>query len=109
MSSIQFEENTYPPRPISKKQILATVVDGMAHLNPLSVYAEYPWATNNCEAGFQKVTYRDLANAIDRLAWHLDDKLRPGEGFPTLAYIGPNDLRYAALTLACVKTGYKVG
>jgi acyl-CoA synthetase (AMP-forming)/AMP-acid ligase II len=91
-----------------KKQILATVVDGMEHAQPFALYAEYPYSPTSYEAGVRKVTYRDFANAINGLAWHLRRMLGPAEDFPTLAYIGPNDLRYAALTLACVKVGYKV-
>lgn len=108
MRSVLFEEGTYPPRPIEKKQTLPAIVDGMAHAQPFALYAEYPYSPKSYEAGVRKVTYRDFANAINGLAWQLDEVLGPAENFPTLAYIGPNDLRYAALTLACVKVGYKV-
>lgn len=108
MGSILFDERSHPPQAIMNKQILVRVVDGMAHSQPFAVYAEYPYSSTSCEAGFRKVTYADFANVINGLAWKLKETLGPGEGFPTLAYIGPNDLRYAALTLACVKVGYKV-
>jgi hypothetical protein len=108
MSSILFSDSSTPPRPIMMKQILVHVVDGMAKSQPFAVYAEYPYSLTNYELGYRKVTYDDFANAINGLAWLLLEALGRGSGFPTLAYIGPNDLRYNALTLACVKAGYKV-
>lgn len=109
MSSILFDEGSpAPPRPVSKKQLLPHIVDGMANSQPFALYAEYPFSPTSYEPGFRKVTYRDLANVVNGLAWQLHDTLGPGKCFPTLTYIGPNDLRYVALTLACVKVGYKV-
>lgn len=109
MASYVFEEGTVtPPRPVQKKQLLVNVVDGLAKFQANALYAEYPYSATSYEAGYRKITYALFANAVNGLAWHLHDILGPGKDFPTLAYIGPNDLRYNALLLAAVKAGYKV-
>ena len=55
-----------------------------------------------------KITYGRLANAVNRIAWWLVDNLGVAKNHETLAYIGPNDLRYPAFILGAVKAGYKV-
>lgn len=57
-----------------------------------------------------RVTADQLANAINRAAWWLEETLGGrGNKFPTVAYTGISDLRYLILVVAGVKTGYKVG
>lgn len=97
------------PTPMRRKQLLCHVVDERAKASPNAVYAEIPRSLSTYDAGFRKVTYADFANAINGLAHLIQEKLGgPGENFPTLAYMGPNDFRYNALILASVKAGYKV-
>lgn len=56
-----------------------------------------------------QITIGQLANTIDRAAWWLEDVLGGrGQGFPTVAYLGPSDLRYLIFVVAAVKAGYKV-
>ena len=84
------------------------LVDKRARLTPDSIYAEYPVSTLTYDEGYRKITYKDFANAVNGAAQWLVDTLGPGKGFETLAYIGPNDIRYPALILGAVKAGYKV-
>lgn len=58
--------------------------------------------------GYRKITYRELASAVNGAAKWLVDTLGAGQDFETLAYIGPNDVRYPFLILGAVKAGYKV-
>ncbi|TGO66672.1 hypothetical protein BOTNAR_0056g00110 [Botryotinia narcissicola] len=106
MASIIFEEGTLAPH--RQRQLLTHIVDGMAKHRPNSLYAEIPKSLTSYEDGFQKVTYANLANVINGLAHWIYHTLGPGENFQTLAYIGMNDIRYNALILAAVKTGYKI-
>ncbi len=109
MASLQFTEGPNIPEPYSKrKQLLNHMVDGLAQARPFSVWAEIPNSATSYEAGFRKVTYRDLSNAINGIAWWLYDALGKGTGFKTLAYIGLWDVRYVMLLLGAVKAGYKV-
>lgn len=91
-----------------RRQLLNLVVDRRAKENPEVIYAEYPISTTGYGQGFLKITYKDLANAINGLAWWLHNTIGPGKDFETLAYIGPLDVRYNALLLGAVKAGYKV-
>ncbi|CAD6582894.1 MAG: hypothetical protein ASARMPRED_001098 [Alectoria sarmentosa] len=84
------------------------LVDKRAALTPDTVYSEYPVSTLTYDEGYRKITYRDFANAINGAARWLVDTLGPGKDFETLAYIGPNDIRYPALILGAVKAGYKL-
>ncbi|RFU34116.1 hypothetical protein B7463_g2194, partial [Scytalidium lignicola] len=74
---------------------------------PQLLYAEFPISTTSYDSGFRKVNFEQLANAINGAAWHLHNTIGPGKNWETLAYIGPNDLRYNVLVLGAVKAGYK--
>lgn len=84
------------------------VVDNRASYTPEDVYAEYPISPTGYEKGFRKITYADLANTVNGVAWWLHETIGPGHKFETLAYIGNLDIRYNALPLGAVKAGYKV-
>ena len=91
-----------------ENELLPNVVDHLAKVAPTSTWAEYPRSSASYDDGFFAITYKDLANAINGLAWWLHDTLGPGNNHRVLAYIGPNDLRYSALVLAANKAGYLV-
>ena len=88
--------------------LIPHLVDKRAALTPGSTYSEYPVSTLSYDQGYRKITYRDFANAINGVARWLVETLGPAKDFETLAYIGPNDIRYPALILGAVKAGYKV-
>lgn len=88
--------------------LITDMVDQRARSDPQSLYAEYPRSVTSYDEGFLKITIGDLANAVNAVAWWLQETLGPGENFENLAYIGPNDLRYPALILGAVKAGYTV-
>jgi len=111
MSRYHLEINCIPEYYPGKADTLTNIVDYIAKKYPQTLYAEFPVSTTSFDDGFRKVNYGDLANAINGVAWWLHEALGPGgagKKFPTLAYIGPNDLRYNALILGAVKAGYKV-
>ncbi len=96
-------------RPGQCKRLLNHVVDDTARENPEMPYAELPLSPTSFDEGFRKVSYRDLSNAINGMAWWMSRTLGPGKDFETLSYLGPNDLRHIILLLGAVKAGYKVG
>ena len=109
MTALQFKEGVNAPGIIpQKKQLLIHVVDGMAKARPEALFAEYPISATTYADGDLKITYDSLANAVNGVAWWLNRELGPGKDFETLAYIGPNDVRYNAMILGAVKAGYKV-
>ncbi|KZF22836.1 NRPS-like enzyme [Xylona heveae TC161] len=88
------------------RRLVPTIIDERARMGYAKPYASIPRSTD-VSLGFRDVSYRELANAINRCAWWLEEKLGRSDGFETLAYIGPTDLRYIILTVATIKTGYK--
>ena len=90
------------------EELLPAIVDHHAAAFGDRVYAEFPKSPATYDQGFQKITYRDLANAIDGIAWFLVNTLGPGDGTEKLPYVGPNDLRYTALAIGALKAGYCV-
>ncbi|PYH65836.1 acetyl-CoA synthetase-like protein [Aspergillus vadensis CBS 113365] len=91
----------YDPR----SELLPNIFDHYAQFKPDAIYAEYPVNPMTYEEGYRPITYKALANAINGVAGWLTKTLGPGTG-ETLAYLGPNDLRYPALVLGAVKAGY---
>jgi len=91
-------------RNVQGQRLIQDIIDSRAQSSwPI------PWAliplTVEPAAGFREVSFRLLANAINRTAWWLDSKMERLVGNDeVLAYLGPNDLRYAILVLACAKT-----
>ena len=110
MATLQFSEGTddVPTALHQRKQLLPNIIDGMAKVRPQALYAETPRSPTSYEDGYRKVTYRDLANAVNSLAWMLQKELGYGQNHRTLAYIGPNDLGYVFMILGAVKAGFKV-
>lgn len=94
--------------PFEKPDILINIVDCRAKRTPRALYAEFPVSATTYEEGYKKITYEDFANAVNGAAWWLEKTLGRSENFDTLAYIGPNDLRYNVLILGAIKAGYKV-
>lgn len=88
-------------------RLLPTLIDQLAETDPDRVSFSYPKSTTLSD-GFQDVTIAQFARAIDRCAWHLETRLGRGENFPTLLYLGPQDIMYGVLTVAAIKTGYQL-
>jgi len=97
------------PWPSARDTLLPQHVDRIAAEHPDTIYAEYPRSPTTFADGFIQVTYGELSNAVNGLAWWLEKTLGRGEDFPTLVYFGHNDLRYIILILGAAKAGYKVG
>ncbi|CAG8951052.1 hypothetical protein HYFRA_00006450, partial [Hymenoscyphus fraxineus] len=108
MAKTFYPYNSVPDYYPGKKETLTNIVDFTARRSPQALYAEYPISPTSYEAGYHKINYKTLANAVNGFAWYLHGTLGPGENFPTLAYIGPNDMRYNAFVLGAVKAGYKM-
>lgn len=90
------------------KRLLVSIVDDRAQNEPDREWVSIP-NTSNPRDGWKKVTYKQAANAINRVAHKLVSSTgRPVMGdFPTVAYIGPNDVRYLVFALGAIKAGYQ--
>ncbi|KAL9055571.1 MAG: hypothetical protein Q9162_003468 [Coniocarpon cinnabarinum] len=90
------------------KRLLPNVLDGLAAEQPGHCWAKIPVSATTYDSGYRSLTYAQLANAVDHLAWRLVETLGQGQRCPTLAYFGPWDPRYVMLVFAANKAGYKV-
>jgi acyl-CoA synthetase (AMP-forming)/AMP-acid ligase II len=91
-----------------RNELLPHIVDLLARTTPSAAYALYPNSPTTYDDGYQTVTYKAFANAVNGLAWWLHNNLGPSQNFDVVAYIGPNDVRYTALLLGAIKAGYVV-
>jgi acyl-CoA synthetase (AMP-forming)/AMP-acid ligase II len=101
------------PWPEFHSTTLPNILFLLASQYPDITYAIFPRDPNDISEGYRKFTYSDVANAVNTLAWWIDEhvgRLEEGtkNGKKTLVYIGPNDIRYVVLCLASIVTGYKV-
>ncbi|KAF2190026.1 acetyl-CoA synthetase-like protein [Zopfia rhizophila CBS 207.26] len=94
--------------PDGRKQLLPHIVDFIADCTPSKVFSEVPVSSTTFADGFRKITYGNIANAINGMASWIEKTLGKSEDFETLVYFGPHDMRYIILLLAAVKTGYKM-
>ncbi len=79
-----------------------------ARREPNRVWAMIP-RTSNPRDGWKDITYYQVANSVNHVARKVAESsgYAPKE-FPTIAYLGPNDVRYLIFMLAASKAGYKV-
>lgn len=88
---------------LPKRDLLPHMIDARA----ASGYTR-PWAliakSRNALDGFRSISHAQLANAINRSAWWLDSNISD----TTFTYLGPNDVRYAILVIAAMKTKKRV-
>lgn len=114
--ALPLSQNSFPPltrflqtrQQIWQNWLQDYQVDFTARKTPQALYAEFPISATSYDAGYRKINYKTFANAINGIAWYLHETLGPGSDFETLAYIGPNDVRYNVFVLGAVKAGYKV-
>lgn len=88
-------------------RLLPNLIDETASINPNLTFVEVP-KSNDIRDGLCQVTFGNLARCIDKCAWWIHAHLGKRHGFPTLAYIGPHDLRYLFLVFGACKAGHKV-
>ena len=89
-------------------KLIPSLLDETAALNPEKPFAEVPISPTGYDLGTRKVTYRKLANAVNAISHWITNTLGPGENFPPISYLGPNDLSHNVVFLASIKAGYKL-
>ncbi|KAK2028394.1 male sterility protein [Colletotrichum zoysiae] len=86
------------------QRTLPAMIDERAVYEPDRICLSTPY-TSDLRDGWRKVTNKEFANVINYLARVILDACgAPAPGtFPTIAYIGPNDI----MIVAAIKAGYK--
>lgn len=100
-------QDKIPPGGPYGERLLPQVIDAYAESDPERIYALVPNSADVTQ-GFRKITMRDLASAVDLIAWWIDSHFGRSESFETLAYIGATDICYGIFFFAAIKCGYKV-
>ena len=98
-------------KPEYGRRVIVDVVDAYASNDPERVFAYAP-ASSDPKDGWKPITYKELSNAVNYLAHELVLRAKErgpqsDEDFPTVAYIGPSDVRYPIFMLACIKAHHK--
>ena len=94
----------------SDNHVLVKLVEKIASEDPQRPFLSIP-SSDNAQGDWKPVTFQQFNTAIDYLAHCLSQSItrKPDdEEFPTIAYIGPNDIRYCILLVAAAKTGFVV-
>ena len=91
------------------RRLFPQVLDEYAESSPCRIYGTVPFHPTDLSQGFRDVTFKDMAQCTNGIAHWLEREFGRSQNTETLCYIGIPDLRGAALFLAGVKCGYKVG
>ncbi|RDL42326.1 uncharacterized protein BP5553_02305 [Venustampulla echinocandica] len=98
---------TLPSESKIGRRLLPVVIDEISTYDPSRIFATIP-ISESLRDGFMDVTYRDFANAINRMsAWFDHEFGGKSSSFETVSYNGPPDLGYSIMTLAACKMGFK--
>ncbi|CVL06949.1 related to nonribosomal peptide synthetase MxcG [Fusarium mangiferae] len=89
------------------RRLIPCILDEMSRDEPDRVIYSIAKSAD-ISKGFTEITARKFANAVNKTAWWLEHLVGRSETFQTIGYIGPHDIRYFLLNLACVKVGYQV-
>lgn len=89
------------------KRLLLTSVDDAAEKEPDRRFAVIPKGSELSD-GFMNLTMKELARAVNCMAWWIESVIGKGKPRQTLAYMASNDVRYCIFLLACQKTGHQV-
>lgn len=72
------------------QRLFPQVIDELAEIYPDRVLYEFAKGNKVCE-GFRKVTCQEYTNAINRLAWFLDQQLGQSPRGEVIGYVGPGE------------------
>lgn len=79
------------------------LIDQRASDTPDRTFAIIP-RTANISDGYREYKYSELAQAVNKISWWLDQELGKSVNLETIAYMGSPDLRYSFLVVGALKT-----
>ncbi|KAF2815286.1 acetyl-CoA synthetase-like protein, partial [Mytilinidion resinicola] len=91
-------------------RLIIPLIDSIAKSTPEKPWASIPLNDDDLSEGFRDFSFAQLATGINAAAWWIDENIgkAPSGTFPTVAYLGPRDLRYLIMVLGAAKAGWKV-
>jgi len=94
---------------VQGERLIATTIDIIAREEPQKVFACVPRDEEDISQGFDDITYKQFANAVNYASWWLDSVLGLSDGtFESFAYAGPKDLSWPVMAVAAVKVGRRI-
>ncbi|KAL0944911.1 male sterility protein [Colletotrichum truncatum] len=92
----------------SHRPTFPAIIDDRASYEPQREAFFVP-RTSNPRDGWKAITYKEFANSINYMAQVIVRRFGSPQKdtFPTIAYIGQNDIRYGIMIVAAIKAGYK--
>ncbi|KAI1503048.1 hypothetical protein F5X99DRAFT_376604 [Biscogniauxia marginata] len=102
-------DSTKDPSPtLFGRRLIPHVIDEISRNDPQRECLSIP-RSSDLNDGWKIVTFTEFANAINYVAHMIIERfgLPATNTVPTIAYIGPNDVRYIIIMIAAIKAGYK--
>ncbi|KAJ5180461.1 hypothetical protein N7492_003671 [Penicillium capsulatum] len=87
---------------IESTRTVLRIFDSAAANTPEKLYCVQP-ISSDISQGWAQITFGDLSNAINRMAYWIKDNVVSSDQPETLAYIGANDVRYVVFSFACMR------
>lgn len=87
---------------------LLQAMDPIAAQDPDRLYCIQA-ISNDCSQGWKIISFADLQGAVNHTVAWIQENVVPSEENQVLAYVGANDVRYAAFVLACMRLRHTVG
>lgn len=92
----------------AKHSLLPTIVDQLARDEPNSLWGEYPKSKTSLNDGYDELTYRQFANAVNAVAHQIEKKIGRRDTREPLAYLASSDPRCSIALIAAMKVGCNV-
>lgn len=70
------------------RRLIPHIVDDIAQRDPERIVYSFA-KSQDISQGFRDVSARELASAVDKVAWWLDNTIGKSSSFETIGYIGP--------------------
>jgi acyl-CoA synthetase (AMP-forming)/AMP-acid ligase II len=96
-----------PVAEFDSPRLMTEIIDEKAEWIGDHTFMRYP-APNWEVDGYRTMTWRQYADAINKIAYWLDERLGTSQDNDTIAYLGPQDARYVFILPAVIKTNRKV-
>lgn len=92
----------------AKRSLLPTIVDQLARDEPNSLWGEYPKSRTTLSDGYEELTYKQFANAVNGVARQIEKQIGRRDTREPLAYLAANDPRCSIALIAAMKVGCNV-
>jgi acyl-CoA synthetase (AMP-forming)/AMP-acid ligase II len=104
---VSLQPEWHTPSPQCGRRLPLVLLDEIAAKDPERVLYSIA-KIDKMQDGFQDITYKKFANAVNRCAQWLKQTLGTDKS-RVFCYLGPLDLRYIILVMAAPKAGHIVG